>query len=333
VHGSDLSPDEADAYRMADNRLTELGGWHEEERAQILAELAAKDQLLGTGWTGDDVDQLLRDLGLLQTKEETFDVGGALEAEVQPRIKRGEVWQLGRHRLMCGDSSSPQDIGSLMDAHLADLILTDPPYGMGKEFASDALKPPQLREWNESWIEALPAAEDCIFVCFHSPRLFWTALDAAREKGWRFLRYLAFYKPNDMAFPWHGWLGVSESILLFARGDPRFNEKLPSDTSLWHDTYYWTHKNLLLGETSADRQQMHPTIKPIPIIEDLLWKCSHDGDLVADVFLGSGTTLVSAERLGRVCYGMEIEPRYCEVAIQRWEDYTGQKAVRVDAVS
>jgi DNA modification methylase len=155
-------------------------------------------------------------------------------------------------------------------------------------------------------------------------------LDASRNKGWVIGRYFTLYKPNDMTFPWHSWLGVSESILLFMKGKPKFNSARPDDTSFWHDTYNWSHKNLVLNETVSDRQKLeHPSIKPIPVCQDLIWKTSFYNEIIYDPFGGSGSTLIACEKLNRKCRMMEISETYCQVILDRWEKFTSQKAVKL----
>lgn len=223
-----------------------------------------------------------------------------------------------RHRIICGDCTDPAVVARLMGEEKAAMVMADPPYGMGKEFENDALQGDDLEEFNEHWISILPCQDDAIFVCFHSPRLFWTVLDAGRKNGWSFGRYMSLYKPNDMTFPWHGWLGVSESILLFIRGKPKFNSEKPSDTSFWHDTYVWTHKNLVLNETTSDGQKLsHPSIKPVPVCADLIWKTSVRGDLIYEPFGGVGTTIIAAEQIGRRCATCEIAPQYVAASLER----------------
>ena len=117
----------------------------------------------------------------------------------------------------------------VMGGEKAQLFFTDPPYGMDKGFANDELKDGDLTDFNDRWVSQYIGEDDAIFISFHSPRLFWTILDSARNNGWKIGRYFSLYKPNDMTFPWHSWLGVSESILLFMRGKPKFNSDKPSD--------------------------------------------------------------------------------------------------------
>lgn len=247
--------------------------------------------------------------------------------EAKYKITAGDLFILGKHRLLCGDSTKKEDVERLMDNKKADMVFTDPPYGMNKGFKNDELKGDNLREWNEKWIKNFLVKDNSVFVCFHSPRLFWTALDAGRNQGWKIERYFAYYKPNDMAFPWHSWLGVSEAILLFSKGKPEYNSEKPNDTSFWHDTYYWTHKNLVINESKTDGQSCsHPTMKPIPVCSDLIWKYSFKNNVVLDLFLGSGSTLVACEQTGRVCYGCEIDPYYVSVCLERYVKFVGGDA-------
>ena len=262
--------------------------------------------------------------------EPQFDRATALLEKWQ--VKMGDLWRIGAHRLLCGDSTKREDVERVMQGEKAQLFFTDPPYGMDKGFANDELKDGDLTSFNDKWVEQFIGEDDCIFVSFHSPRLFWTILDSARNNGWKVGRYFSLYKPNDMTFPWHSWLGVSESILLFMRGKPKFNSDKPADTSFWHDTYLWNHQGLVADETKSNGQTLsHPSIKPIPVCEDLIWKTSFPGWVVYDPFGGSGTTMVACNNLGRKCRMMELEPKYCSVILERMSQaFPGIEIKRVE---
>jgi hypothetical protein len=143
-------------------------------------------------------------------------------------------------------------------------------------------------------------------------------LDEARANGWEFERMLWLDKVAQCAYPWRGWILISESILLFSKGEP-----------LWLDVHPYMHDIYRLPEVSGEIPEglgWHGSVKPISVVTDLVSRIGGD---VYDPFCGSGTTLLACERLTRRCFAIEIEPQYCQVIIDRWEAFTGQKAVKV----
>ncbi|GIV81823.1 MAG: hypothetical protein KatS3mg051_1177 [Anaerolineae bacterium] len=191
-----------------------------------------------------------------------------------------------------------------MQGEKAGLVLTDPPYGISRTgITNDSQE--GLYDLYTSCIAAFPAT-DAVIIAFQSPRLEWIWLDAARAAGLTAERMLWMYKPNDETFPWRGWLLKSEAIRVMSRGNPTWLDVHPYS----HDTYSPT----TIGNELGDGEGWHASVKPLAIIEDLMKRV--DG-VVYDPFLGSGTTLVACERLGRLGRGVEIEPRYVAVALER----------------
>jgi hypothetical protein len=195
--------------------------------------------------------------------------------------------------------------------------MTDPPYGMnykGKVFGKDGLKNDGEGEFEQVLTDAvgvLPVDNAAIAICFAPSRLDGYFRATSRL---RFHRLLTIYKPNRMGYPWRGWILTSEVVGIFSLGSPSWGE---GDSC--HDVYVFKY------EDRPDRSIDHPTVKPLKIISDIVQKLG-DGS-VYDPFLGSGTTLIAAEQLGRKCYGMEISPAYCDVIVQRWQTFTGKEAV------
>jgi DNA modification methylase len=222
--------------------------------------------------------------------------------------------------VLCGDSTKAQDVARLMNGSKAQMVFTDPPYGMsykGTTFGKQGIQNDTETEFEEVVSSAITLVfqfleNGVVAVCFGSSRL--DALFRACT-GMRFHRLLTIYKPNRMAHPWHGWIMTQEHILLFSHGEPQFN-----DTQHCHDVYTFDYSE------RPDRNIDHPTVKPLSIVSDVVCKCSKQTNLIYDPFLGSGTTLIAAEQLNRKCYGMEISPAYCDVIVQRWENLTGKKA-------
>jgi len=254
------------------------------------------------------------------------------EPPAEPITKPGDLWILGDHRLLCGDSTKAEDVERLMAGAKADLWLTDPPYGVayesagrrGKENQHDEIENDSrpLDEMAKFWEQAATLAySSCSgsssyywFACQGGDQMMMMMMSISRAK-WRVRHELIWVKDQ----------------MVFGRCD-----------------YHYKHEPILYGwkqdgthEWNADRKQVsvlefdrpkrsdeHPTMKPVDLVAYLLGNNTTSGDSVLDTFCGSGTTLIAAEQLGRKCYGMEISPQYCDVIVKRWETLTGRKAER-----
>lgn len=255
--------------------------------------------------------------------------GNTEEADAEPQFDRaeelrekwgtarGQVWRLGKHRVMCGDCTDAGDVARLMDGKKARCCVTDPPYGINRAGITND-DPEGLFTLYNSALDNMPVT-DGVLVAFQSPRLEWIWLDASRKHGWQPERLLWMYKPNDETFPWRGWLMTSEAIRISTKGKAKWIDVHPYS----HDCYSPT----TLGKELFDGQGWHPSVKPLGVIIDIVRRI--DG-IVFDPFCGSGTMLIACENLGRVCYAMEIEPKYVAVSIQRWVDATGGTPELID---
>jgi site-specific DNA-methyltransferase (adenine-specific) len=315
---SHLTGAEATAYAIADNRTAELAEWDEESLAQQLAALQIEDEELLAA-TGFDEKELEAMSGPAEVEEDEVP-----EPPVDPITKPGDLWVLGEHRLLCGDSTKAEDVERLMAGAKADLCLTDPPYGVsyiGK--TKDALKV-ENDSLGEEDLKALVVA----------------AFDNA-EKNCRSGSYwYATVPPGPLhilfADDWKR-RGILRQIMVWAK----------DSMVLGHSEYHYQHEPILFGWIPGDRHKNtdrtrttlwkyerpkanreHPTMKPIALWAQAVNDGSLQGEIVYDPFLGSGTTLIAAEQLGRKCYGMEISPAYCDVIVKRWETLTGKKAER-----
>lgn len=309
---TDLKGSEATAYAIADNRTGELAEWDEDALAQTLAALQIEDEelALDTGFDAKEIDALLAPD---EVTEDEFP-----EPPADPITKPGDLWTLGDHRLLCGDSTKAEDVERLMAGAKAESVMTDPPYGMsykGKVFGKGGLENDGEDEFEKVLTDAvsnLPVSDAAVAICFSPSRLDGYFRATAPLN---FHRLLTIYKPNRMGYPWRGWILTSEVVGIFSMGSPSWG-----DGKACHDVYVFKY------EDRPDRSIDHPTVKPLKIIADVLEKLG--GGSVYDPFLGSGTTLIAAEQLGRKCYGMEISPAYCDVIVKRWETLTGKKAKR-----
>ncbi|HEV2006693.1 MAG TPA: site-specific DNA-methyltransferase [Candidatus Limnocylindrales bacterium] len=327
----DLSVEQSRLLGLALNKIS--GSWDEQLLARLLAELQAGTDvdLTLSGFDEDEVQALLRTLDARERREraEQFDLESALaEATRSPRSKPGEVWQLGAHRLLCGDATKADDIERVLGARRADLVFTDPPYNVDlghhgghqrgakrRAIANDALDPVAWEAFVRSWARNLLAATDgALYVCMSSKELPLVSRVLAEEGGhwsdtiiWakdRFVLGRADYQRSYEPI-WYGW---REGVEHFWCGDR-------DQSDVW-------------SIARPAEAPLHPVMKPLGLMERALGNSSRDGALVLDVFLGSGSTLIAAERTGRACAGIELDPIYVDVSLARWERFSGQVAER-----
>ena len=322
------------AYRIADNKLGELAEW---DLDLLAGELASLDEVgFDVELTGFDTDALaeLVPPEKLEVAEDDYEP----PVEIETSIQRDDLFRLGRHRLLCGDATSAEDVGRLMDGKKADLLLTDPPYGVSyaskNEFLNALDKGNRIQteiendhktpeEMSAFWVAAFTTVREHMrpgasyYVTGPLAGDLPLFLLALKEGGFP-LRHMLIWAKNNHVLGrsdyhykhepiFYGWV---EGAHTFYGGS--------SETTLW--TIDKPHKS-----------DLHPTMKPVALFAKAIENSTKSGETVLDPFLGSGTTLVACEQLGRICYGMEISPQYCQVIIDRWEKLTGQKAVKVDA--
>lgn len=250
------------------------------------------------------------------------------ESEVQESVcKMGDIWLLGEHRLMCGDSTNPEDISKLMDGELADLWLTDPPYnvsyeGKTKEKLTIENDNKGDDEFREFLIASYAAANanmrgGAAFYIWHADSEGYNFRAACREVGWK-VRECLIWQKNTMVLGRQDYQWKHEPCLYGWKDGAS------------HNWYSDRKQTTLLVFDRPTRNSEHPTMKPIPLIAYQMCNSTKPGDLVLDSFGGSGTTMIAAEQMGRRARLMELDPHYCDVIIARWEKLTGKEAVRVE---
>ena len=316
-----LTETQRKAYIIADNRLALNAGWDNElltiELNELLADNFALDIL------GFDVDELKNLLDPVKPTEGLTDEDEVPEVPEEPKTKPGDIYQLGRHRLMCGDSTSIDAVEKLCDGQLVDMWLTDPPYNVAYEgktkdaltIKNDSMDDDQFRQFlRDSYTAAdMVMKPGAVFYIWHADSEGYNFRGAAKDAGWTVRQCLIWKK----------------STMVMGRQD-----------------YHWKHEPCLYGWKdgaghlwAADRKQTtilefdkpsrngeHPTMKPVGLFEYQMLNNTKGGDIVLDSFGGSGTTLIAAEKNGRFARIMELDPKYCDVIVKRWEDFTGQKA-------
>lgn len=308
------------AYVIADNKLALNAGWDNELLALELSELGdAGFDLELTGFTDDEIKALMP----VEVTEGLTDPDAAPTVQENPVTVPGDVWIMGKHRLMCGDSTSTDHLAQLTQGNLVDMWLTDPPYNVAYEggtkdklkIKNDEMGDEQFRQFLR---DAYTAADTvmkpgAVFYIWHADSEGYNFRGAARDAGWTVRQCLIWKK----------------SSLVMGRQD-----------------YHWKHEPCLYGWKegaghlwAADRKQTtilefdkpsrngeHPTMKPVALFEYQMLNNTKGGDMVLDSFGGSGTTLIAAEKNGRTALLMELDPRYCDVIVKRWQEFTGKKA-------
>jgi DNA modification methylase len=322
----DLSPEQAKLLNLALNRIS--GEWDQELLARMLADLQGTPDvdISLSGFEEDEIAKLLKTLDARERRDrpERFDLDAAWEAATaDPGVKRGEIWRLGDHRLMCGDSAETGDVARLMAGQTATVMVTDPPYGVDynpegrkkkRPIANDDLGREQAEFWTRAF-SPWPLEGDA-YVFSPSGPLIQTLCESIKAAGIEHHQWLIWVKDRLVLGHSH-YHYRHEHIFYGWRGSTSWQGSRRED-SVWE-------------EERPQASPQHPTTKPVGLCRRSIENSSTPDDLVVDPFLGSGTTLIAAERTGRRCYGMEIDPRYCRVAIGRWETFTGERAVREDA--
>jgi len=271
-----------------------------------LANFFEVDELVDWGFDEDEL--ILPEEEVVAGLTEDDDVPGVEESI----CKEGDLWILGEHRLLCGDATKKEDVDKLMDGNKADMVFTDPPYGIGYEYNSHKdKKGDEYLEFCDKWFNNIKAHTNNIII----------------TTGWAYQKYWINKDPYDIIY----WICRNKmsggKVSHFRRCEPilfwgEFKKILDDDfievyvNSGFLNKHEEANKNLLLDK--------HTCPKPIELYVGLFKNIKYKS--VLDIFLGSGSTLIACEKTGRKCYGMEIDPYYCDVIIKRWEDYTGKVA-------
>jgi DNA modification methylase len=308
------------AYVIADNQLALNAGWDLDTLKSELLTLKDVDyDLTLMGFDNDFLNGILQDVEEGKTDEDAVP-----EAPETPVTVLGDIWVLGNHRLMCGDSTSIDEVEKLMDGQKADLWLTDPPYNVAYEgktkdalkIQNDSMTDLDFRQFlRDCYVAAdFVMKEGAVFYIWHADSEGYNFRGAAMDAGWKVRQCLIWKKQT----------------LVMGRQD-----------------YHWKHEPCLYGWKegaghlwAADRKQTtilefdrpsrsaeHPTMKPVELFEYQLLNNTKGSDLVLDSFGGSGTTMIAAEKNNRYSRLMELDPKYCDVIITRWEEFTGKQAV------
>jgi site-specific DNA-methyltransferase (adenine-specific) len=319
---ADWTKDQVKAFALADNRTAELATWSPEVLAAQLIELeSAGFEIAEFGF--DKIEPLINPDSLVE--DEVPDL------PADPVTKLGDVWKLGKHRLMCGDSTDLQSAEKLMCGDKADLLHTDPPYNVDYDNSTRPNPGKSLGKIqndvmdDNSFYLLLESAftvaysllkDNASAYIWHSDREIINFKQAATTSGFKFAQSVIWKKPMLLSRTRYQW--AHEPCLFLVKGSPYFTPDRKK-TTVWDFGGYDKSKNL------------HPTQKPLFIPTEAIQNSSQVGDLVLDLFGGSGSTLLACEQTNRMCYMMELDPKYCDVIIKRWENLTGLKAELVNA--
>lgn len=314
IVADDLTDEQIKAFRLVDNKSAELAEWNLELLNLELENI-------------HDIDMNLYDFKLTELLDDVVDDEYEVKLPEEPKTKYGDIYKLGNHYLMCGDSTNTENVKMLMQEQEADLILTDPPYNVNYEGKTDD----NLKIMNDNM----------------DNNTFYNFLESS------FLNLNNSLKAGGAAYIFH----ADTEGLNFRKAFVNSGFKL-AQCLVWvkntfvigRQDYQWKHEPILYGWKlgaghyfiddrkqstvlefdKPSRNEEHPTMKPIELLAYLIKNSSKKNDLVIDFFGGSGSTLMACEQLGRKCYIMELDPKYCDVIIDRWETFTNEKAQLLD---
>lgn len=304
-----LTDDQRRAYTLAHNKTAELSAWDFEKLEKELAEIDI------------DMTEFGFDLPEADTKV-VEDDPPEIDESAEPTAKMGQVWRLGKHLLMCGDSTKLADVQKLTDGVLVDMFLTDPPYNVAYEgktkdkltIQNDSMGDGDFRQF---LVNAFSAANEvmkpgAVFYIWHADSEGYNFRGACHDVGWK-VRECLIWNKNCMVMGRQDYQWKHEPCLYGWK----------EGTHLWASDRKQT---TVIDMARPAKAEIHPTMKPVALFDYQIKNNTKGGDIVLDLFNGSGTTIMACEQNGRCARCMELDPKYVDAAIKRWEDFTGQKA-------
>lgn len=369
IIADDLTDEQIKAFRLADNRVQEMAEWDNELLSEELGELVDWD-MTDFGFKFDEIGEDEPK----QVEEDDFDVDASIEKNGKTDIVAGDIFLLGEHRLLCGSSTSADDIARLMDGQHAHMLFTSPPYSDlrnyegGKDLSTDNLSNflPLYKEYCDIQIVNLG-------LLFKDNEIFpyWNDyIDKAHASGLKLLAWNIWDKMDVGSIGMKTHMFPVRHEWLFAFGEDEIEDEKPDFTFVFGEKPEKTNKTWLkkdrkdirslrstrqqdgsirystVGDTSSKYKKMesvvhvfpekgkirskHPAVFPVKLPAEYIQAVTKENEIVIEPFCGSGTTLIACEQLGRKCYAMELEPKYVAVIVDRWEQLTGRKAVKLD---
>jgi len=343
-----LTPEQERAFSIADNRLTENSSWNDALLAESLKELSALEldfSIEATGFTMGEIDFRIEAAGSSSANSEE-DISQEIPAG-PPVSQPGDLWQLGPHRLLCGSALEEASYSTLMHDQKAGMVFTDPPYNVPIQGHVGCKGRIRHREFamasgemsHEEFTAFLTKSLKHLADFSRNGSLHYICMD------WRHLPELlsagnATYSELKNLCVWvktNGGMGSlyrsrHELVLVFKNGTGTHRNNVALGVNGRNRTNVWEYPGINTLAKQGDEGNLlalHPTVKPVRLVADAILDCTSRGDIVLDAFLGSGSTLIAAERMGRRCYGLELDPLYVDCAIRRWQQQTGRTAVHI----
>lgn len=337
------------AFIIADNKLTENAGWNLEILNLEFSDLSNLDLGFDLDITGFSIGEIDLILNPDESDNEADIVPDVSETNIVTKL--GDIWQLGEHRIICADSTKAETYQALLEGKKAAMVITDPPYnvkvdghicGSGKikhsEFAmaSGEMSKSEFTEFLHMTFEQLAKSskDGSIHFVFMDWRHMQEVLNAG-DKNYTELKNLCVWNKSNAGMG-SFYRSKHELVFVFKNGAKPHINNFELGQHGRYRTNVWDYagvnsfsKSNTEHESEASDLSWHPTVKPVAMVADAIMDCSNHNDIIMDSFLGSGTTLIAAQKVKRKCYGIELEPKYVDVAIKRWQDYTGEKALNL----
>lgn len=318
-----LNETQRKAYILADNRIAINSTWDNEMLSLELMDIKDDVSLAMLGFNVDELDALLNPTELT---EGLTDEDAVPDVPNEPTTKLGDIYQLGNHRLMCGDSTNLNQVEELLDGNMADMVFTDPPYNVdygnsnnprhkSRQIMNDKMNDEDWNNFVNDYITALLTyCHGNIYIAMSDKELGHMQI-TFEKLGGKWASFIVWVK-DRLVLSGKDYHSRHETILYGWKNGVSDRLRVEDRT----ETDVWEIKR-------PGNSELHPTMKPVELVERALTNSSKSGNIVLDLFGGSGTTMIAAEKLGRHSRLMELDPKYCDVIIKRWEDFTGKKAV------
>jgi DNA modification methylase len=336
------------AFLIADNRLSETASWDERllgEQLKILSELELDFDLEAIGFEVPEIDLLIDGLNAVPEADPDDRLPEILDSAV---TVSGDLWQLGKHRVLCGNSLATENYERLMQGAKADLAICDAPYNVpidGHASGNGAIRHREFAmasgemssvEFTDFLRKAMTAARDhstagSLAYYFMDFRHMWEILSAGRGVYTDLLNLCVWAKSNGGMGSFYR--SAHELVFLFKNGTGSHRNNIQLGRFGRNRTNVWNYPgaNTFSRSDEGNLLALHPTPKPVAMIADAIKDCTARGDLVLDPFLGSGTAVIAAERSGRRCYGLELDPLYVDTIIRRWQRHTKLDAIHLES--
>jgi len=338
-----LSKEQKDKYILLANKSVEAGGWD----FDVLKQNNDWTLLQYAGFESEELEAIFG----IEIDEDDFDTAKAEEETTEVVSKPGDIYQLGPHRVMCGDSRKESDYQLLMDGKKARLVFTDPPYNVDYSSASDNsyatgkfkhekvfddnLKDDDCLQFYTAVLKHLynVTTEDACIYWWYANMNYHLNRQSFIDSGWRIHQSIIWVK-NSPTLSRRDFMGCYEPCMYgWKQGNKHYNHKIIRNIrDIWNLDFedFGSLLDCWYEQRDNTNEYLHPTQKPVRLSERALKLSSEKGDIVMDVFGGSGSTLIGCEQVDRVCYTMELDPFYVDIIVRRWEEYTGKKGVLIN---